>query len=219
MHNPTLRTTVAFAALAIATVSRGAMAEEAGIDATGKGITGGALLGGELVMAVEAAVGVQNTWAYVGGGVAGAAVGGVGGYFVEQGSDPQPAYYMLAGGLALLIPTTVAILQATSYKAPDHYLADEPGADTGPEEIPTGPQTPGTEVTVTAPEAKASPKKSTPVASRPYVPTSLVDIHDGAFQVGVPAVQVLPVYSALETKKYGVEPKTELRLPVFHATF
>ncbi len=182
MHNPTLRTTVAFAALAIATVSRGAMAEEAGIDATGKGITGGALLGGELVMAVEAAVGVQNTWAYVGGGVAGAAVGGVGGYFVEQGSDPQPAYYMLA-------------------------------------EIPTGPQTPGTEVTVTAPEAKASPKKSTPVASRPYVPTSLVDIHDGAFQVGVPAVQVLPVYSALETKKYGVEPKTELRLPVFHATF
>lgn len=201
-----------------------AAAEEPGIDATGKGITGGALLGGELVMAVEAALGVQNTWAYVGGGVGGAIAGGVGGYFVEQGSDPKPSYYMLAGGMALLIPTTVAVLQATSYKAPDHYIEDAPGADTGPADEPPQPSQPEgeTSVTVTAPEAQAPGPRDDRTARRgprPHIPLSLVDVHEGAVRMGVPAVELRPTYSPLELKTFGVEQTTELRLPVFHATF
>lgn len=197
-----------------------ASAEEPGISATGKGITGGALLGGELVMAIEAALGVQNTWAYVGGGLGGAVAGGVGGYFVEQGSDPKPSYYMLAGGMALLIPTTVAVLQATSYKAPDHYFVDEPGEDTGPAMEPEQPTEPGTTVTVTAPEAKVPVKKSAPVAlTRPHIPLSLVDLHEGDVKLGIPAVEMRPTYSSVELKKFGVDQSTELRVPVFQATF
>ncbi|PIE06262.1 MAG: hypothetical protein CSA75_00440 [Sorangium cellulosum] len=199
-------------------ISFPAAAEDSGIDATGKGITGGALLGGELVMAVEAAFGVQNTWAYVGGGVAGAVAGGVGGYFIEDSSDSQPAYYMLAGGVALLIPTTVAVLQATSYEAPDDYVEDAPGADTAPAAEPAGPD--GSTVTVTAPEAKAPTKSTGRVAiTRPHIPMSLVDLHTGNLRMGVPAVEIRPTYTPVEMKKYGVDQRAELRLPIFRATF
>jgi len=202
-----------------------ALAEEPGISATGKGITGGALLGGELVMAIEAAAGVQDTWAYVGGGLGGAVAGGVGGYFIEQGDSPKPSYYMLAGGMALLIPTTVAVLQATSYKAPDFYIEDQPGADTGPATEPPQPteQPDGTSVTATPPGAAAPVKKDTRTARvnthRPHIPMSLVDLHDGSVRMGVPAVEVRPTYTPLEMKEFGVDQSTELRLPVFQATF
>ncbi len=212
--------TASLLSVSVVGLTLSASADEPGIDATGKGITGGALLGGELVMAIEAALGVQNTWAYVGGGLGGAIAGGVGGYFVEQGSDPKPSYYMLAGGMALLIPTTVAVLQATSYKAPDHYIESEPGFDTGPAPEPDMPSEPGTTVTVTGPEAKAPRIEPGPVAvGRPHIPLSLVDLHEGGVKVGVPAVEVRPMYSAVELKKYGVEQHMELRVPVFRATF
>ena len=75
-----------------------AHAEEPGINPTGKGITGGALLGAEAVMSVEAVAGVKPTWAYLVGGGLGAIGGGIGGYFIEQGDDPKPSYYLLAAG-------------------------------------------------------------------------------------------------------------------------
>jgi len=202
-----------------------ASAEEPGISATGKGITGGALLGGELVMAVEAAIGVQDTWAYVGGGLGGAVAGGVGGYFIEQGDSPKPSFYLLAGGMALLIPTTVAVLQATSYKAPDHYIEDAPGADTGPASEPAQPaaQPDGTSVTATPPGAAAPVKRDVRSARvethRPLIPMSLVDLQDGSVRMGVPAVEIRPTYSPVEMKEFGVDQSTELRLPVFRATF
>src|SRR6185295_18636203 len=58
---------------------------------TAKGIVGGALLGGEAVMLVEAALDVKPAWAYIVGGLAGGVGGGVGGYFVEQGDPPESA--------------------------------------------------------------------------------------------------------------------------------
>lgn len=185
-----------------------ARAEEPGIDPTGKGITGGALLGGELVMAIEAGAGVQNKWAYLAGGLGGAAAGGVGGYFVEGMDSPKPAYYLLAAGMAFIIPTTVALLQATSYKPPADYQEDRPGPGTqpAPEAAPAGPDT----TTTTAPAASAAP---------PSVPMSLVDMHAGAWRLGVPAVVVFPTYTPTEVKKYGVEQKAEVRVPVFQATF
>ena len=185
-----------------------ARAQEPGIDPTGKGITGGVLLGGELVVAIEAAAGVQNKWAYLGGGLAGAAAGGVGGYFVEGMDNPKPSYYLLAAGMAFIIPTTVALLQATSYKPPADYQEDSPGAGTAPAPAaaPTGPDT----TTTTAPAASAAPQP---------IPTSLVDMNAGAWRLGVPAVAVLPTYTPTEVKTYGVDQKAEVRVPVFQATF
>src|SRR5690349_12725881 len=94
------------------------------VSPTGKGVVGGALLGGELVMSVEAAFEVQPAWAYILGGVAGAAGGGIGGHFVEQQSSPRVPMLMLAGGVAFAIPTVVAVLAATAYTPPAGYLQD-----------------------------------------------------------------------------------------------
>jgi hypothetical protein len=97
--------------------------------ATGKGIAGGALLGAELVLVVEAAIDVEPTWAYIVGGLAGGAAGGVGGYFVEQEGEARVPMLMLAGGLAFAIPTTVAVLAATAYEPPADYLQDRAPID------------------------------------------------------------------------------------------
>lgn len=189
-----------------------ARAEEPGISPTGKGITGGALLGGEVVMAVEAAAGVQNKWMYLAGGLGGAAVGGVGGYFVEGMDSPKPSYYLLAAGMALVIPTTVAVLQATSYKPPPDYQEDNPGYDTTPlpEAAPEG-------TTVTPPSGATAPA-TTSAAPRP-ISTSLVALNPGELRLSVPAIAVLPMYSPSEVATYGVEQKAEVRVPVFEATF
>jgi len=66
--------TLILATLSLASLS--AHAEE--VSTTGKGIVGGSLLGAEVVLATEAAFKVQPAWAYVVGGVGGAAAGGVG---------------------------------------------------------------------------------------------------------------------------------------------
>ena len=89
-------------------------AEEPGVSATGKGITGGALLGAEAVTAVEAAFGVKPAWAYLVGGGLGAVGGGIGGYFVGPGDDAKPAHYLLAAGLALINTATVAVPHSPS---------------------------------------------------------------------------------------------------------
>src|SRR5437773_7149887 len=62
----------------------------------GKGIIGGALLGAESVMLVEAAADTKPAWAYAVGGGLGAIGGGVGGYFAQQG-DPKISLYLLVG--------------------------------------------------------------------------------------------------------------------------
>jgi hypothetical protein len=122
--------TLTLAALSLASLS--AHAEE--VSTTGKGVVGGTLLGAEVVLATEAAFKVQPTWAYVVGGLAGGAAGGVGGYFIEQDASPKTTMLILAGGMALAIPTTVAVLSATAYEPPasytqDHAPVDEPVAE------------------------------------------------------------------------------------------
>ena len=97
---------------------------------TAKAMVGCGLLGAETVLLVEAAVGVKDPWWYVGGGVVGAGGGVLGGYFLEQeGVSPRTSMLLLAGGLTLAIPTTVAVLSATAYEPPADYLEDKPPAD------------------------------------------------------------------------------------------
>ncbi|MGH7440627.1 MAG: hypothetical protein ACRENE_33465, partial [Polyangiaceae bacterium] len=112
-----LAAAVAVASVAVTVPSREARADDSGnVSPTGKGIAGGALVGAEVVTIVESIAGVRPGWAYAVGAIVGAGGGGVGGYFVEQGSsDGKVPMYMLAGGLALVIPAVVLTLNATRY--------------------------------------------------------------------------------------------------------
>jgi hypothetical protein len=146
---------------------------------TGKGIVGGALLGAEVVMVTEAAFKLKPAWMYIVGGVAGAAGGGVGGYFLEQNGDARGPMLLLAGGMAFAIPTTVAVLSATAYEPPASFLQDQAPVDEplaeppAPENMPP----PGS-----APAAPAAPSPApAPDAAPPATPPA-----DGAAPAPAP---------------------------------
>jgi hypothetical protein len=208
----------------------------------GKGITGGALLGGEVVMLTEAALGARPAWAYIVGGVAGAVGGGVGGYFAEKEGSAELSLYLLAGGMALAIPTTVAILSATAYQVPADYTQDrapteEPAAEppqpaaTEPPQTPAG-TTPAAPPATTTPPPEAAPPASAPQSRRPGrrdlrhatllrpdLPPALVGWGRGYLTLSMPAVEVRDAYTAKERAEFGVRQATEVRVPVFSARF
>lgn len=127
------------------------------VEPTAKGIVGGALVGGEVVVFAEALFGVRSTAAYIIGAAAGAAAGGVGGYFLEQAVDDGriPAY-VLAGGLALVIPAFVVALDQTRYLPTEGAREDKPV--NGP---PSDPGKPGGSSVIGA-EPPAPPPAAAP---------------------------------------------------------
>lgn len=200
------------------------------VSPTGKGIVGGALLGGEVVMITESLFKVESGWAYVIGGGLGAVGGGVGGYFIEQSStNGKVPVYLLAGGLALIIPTIVLTLNATRYhpsenatedRAPTNSPAADPGKIGGSVIAPSSSPAPG----AVAPGPGASPAPATPAAPvPPDAPQSLLDVwtspEASQLRIGVPVPEVRPVYSMAEQKKYGMTAQTELRMPIFRLSF
>ena len=189
------------------------------VPATGKGIVGGALLGGELVMLVEAAFGVKSGWVYVLSGVLGAGAGGFGGSVLEKEADAKVSVYMLAGGMALVIPTTVAVLQATSYSPPEDYTEDKPSAPFPASEPPKAAPGPPPATGPSSPAPGPTSLRYHWREGKMKIPVGLVDLDEGAFKVAVPAVELRPVYRVDELQKYGLEQKHELRVPLFAATF
>jgi hypothetical protein len=218
-HRPALFATAALlGAAALVAPQREARADEVSPD--GKGIVGGGLLGAEAVTIVESIAGLRSGWGYLIGGVLGAGGGAVGGYFVEQNSsDGKAPMYMLAGGLALVIPAVVLSLDATRYRpeegATDDHPPVGPSADPG---VPGGgvgspPSGP------TAPPPAAAPAPP-PAAAAPPPPTSLLDVHKGDFRLGVPVPSVVPMFSAVEAKAYGLTRNdAEIKMPVLHIAF
>ncbi len=196
-----------------------AKAQSTEVSPTGKGITGGALLGAEAVMLVEAAFKVKPAWAYIVGGLAGGVGGGVGGYFVEQGGDAKLSLYLLAGGMALAIPTTVAVLSASAYEPPLDYTEDR-----GPTDEPVAdPAAPSARAPQRKPAAQASKRqvaRHAPIAVPPLAPPpALVGVAGGGLALSVPAVEVRDVFSRTELYKFGVKQETEVRVPVLSYTF
>jgi len=212
------------------------------VSTTGKGAVGGALLGAEVVLDVEAAFKVQPTWAYVVGGVAGGIGGGVGGYFIERSASPRTTMFMLAGGMALAIPTTVAVLSATAYEPPESFTQDkapidEPVAEPPqPGTAPAPATTPaGTEVTPpTAPAAptptpstgslhrarsRALARRAVPPLDYHLSPPALIGISTQALTLGIPAIELCDVYTRTELAMYGVSQGTEVRVPVLNFLF
>lgn len=198
----------------------------------GKGIAGGALLGGELVTFGEAIFGVRSTAAYLIGAGAGAVAGGVGGYFVEQAvDDGRVPAYLLAGGLVLLIPAVVVALDATRYHPtegarddrPSGTPASDPGRPGGSAVIGAEPASPPS----TTPPAE-TPPATTPSGGTTPAPTpapgggpqSLLNVNGGGFYMGVPLPEVRPMFTAAQAKQFAVQSSgSELRFPLMRVQF
>ncbi|MGZ5662466.1 MAG: hypothetical protein ACXWG6_13955 [Usitatibacter sp.] len=232
----------ALAAVAAGTVLLGspsvAHAEE--VSPTGKGVVGGALLGGEVVIFIEAIAGVRSGTAYLLGAGGGAVAGGVGGYFIEQSSsDGRVPAYMLAGGLALIIPALVVTLDQTRYLPSEGAREDRPvtnlpppdpgkpggGSVVGAEPTPAAaPPTPPSGTTP-APAPTTPPAGGgtggTPSQARGRLTPSLLNLQGvSSFRVGVPVPEVHPVFTASQKKEFAVESHaSELRFPAMNVTF
>jgi hypothetical protein len=205
MHSA--RTSFACALLSVSCFvvsTRPAQADTKDVSPTGKGIVGGALLGAEAVTATEAALHLKPAWAYLVGGGAGAAAGGVGGYFLERHATSKTNMLVLGAGMLLVIPTTVAILSATAYEPPRDYTEDRPPTDE-PLADPAAPDQP-----------QVVPSE-TP-AARGAVP-SLLGVTDTRLTLGVPAIEVFDMYTARERLQFGMKQQTEVRVPVLSVLF
>ncbi len=196
--------------------------------ATGKGVVGGALLGGEAVLLVEAAAGVKQGWAYGLGGGLGAVAGGVGGWFAEDKGSARLSMYLLVGGMALAIPTTVAVLSATAYE-PVNYTedrpppADEPVAEppqpTGPGVAPESPPPPPSTPPNQPGESRLKTRKKAPVAHAMMTKPALVGFDQGSLTLSVPAVEVRQAYTRTEVAVLGLKQHTEVEVPMLSVVF
>lgn len=81
-----------------------------------KGTVGGAMLGAEIVMLTESALRLRPGWMYLVGGAGGALAGGYLGRELSDGSGNRPPSFLLAGGIALIIPTIMGVMTATQYE-------------------------------------------------------------------------------------------------------
>jgi hypothetical protein len=230
---PSLRTSrpvlVAMAALlggtAVTAPCQMARADE--VSPNGKGVVGGALLGGEVVTIVESLAGARPPWAYVVGGIIGAGGGGVAGHFIEQDNASQNGrvpMYMLAGGLALLIPAIVLSLNATRWQPEEGATEDSaPGAPPAEPGVVGGSIVTGAPASPPPPVQPTAPPAGTPAPPPAAAPTpppqSLFDVHGGSLRLGVPLPDVRPVFSAAERRQYGMQAETEVRMPMLHMTF
>ncbi len=222
-----------FLAIAITTLSGTSFCQSAEASSTGKGITGGALLGAEAVMLTEAAFDVSPDWLYWVGGGAGAIGGGVGGYFLEGELSAKSNMFLLASGMLLVIPTTVAVLSATAYEPPSDVTEDQ-GAGDELEANPASVPPPGAQTAPTQP----APDASTPATSsarprgtprglragrqlrvRPQYPTALLDMGKAGLTLGVPQIEVGGAYSPDELAKYGLVQCPELRVSLLDLAF
>ena len=249
MPKPATHRTRPLRALTFAALAAGAVLVAPGtaraekVSPTAKGTVGGALVGAEVVTFGEALFGVRSPLAYIVGAGVGAAGGGVGGYFIEKSVDDGriPAY-ILAGGLALIIPALVVAFDQTRYLPSEGAREDKPVP--GPESNPGNPggsSVLGAEPGKTAPPAPTTPPANTPdttptpppapaPAPAPSggggggggtpMPVSLFDVHQGELRVGLPVPEVRPILGSAERTRLGADNRgSELRFPVMRLTF
>lgn len=202
------------------------------VSPTAKGIVGGALLGAEIVVIPMGAAGLKPWWPYVVFGSVGAGGGAVAGWAVEKYVEPaEPALYMLAGGLALIIPALVLSLNATTR---DEFEddADPSTTVTAPQEAPTDQPPPADGAPPPDGAQPGSPDGTTTIKvesdarrhqrrrrARAPMPTALFDLASSEVRMGVPNIQVSDIFTKEELAKYGVEQETQVNIPIFGASF
>ncbi len=230
MMNVRLSSIVATAAAAlVALASADASAQTAGdpVSGDGKGIVGGALLGAEVVTITMGIIGVEEAWPYFVFGGVGAVGGALAGFGVESADPPAEApLFMLAGGLTLIVPALVISLNATSADAPveEADFPDEPAADPPPASPGAPPGGGGSVGVGVSTSQREAPRPRAPLARRstvsaPAARMTAVDLRRGDLALGLPTVQVKPLYTAQELARYGVAQGTEVRVPVLGAAF
>ncbi len=216
-----------------ATISATPTARAEDVDASPKGIVGGALLGAEVVVIGLSVARVRNPWIHVGGAVVGAGGGGALGYVVEQSSDDgKIPMVLLAGGLALFIPSLVLSLNATRYIPPEGATEDR-----APTNVP--PADPGnmggnavqgsSPATATPPSATPPPPASPAPATAPAPapgggggtqgPQALFDVHPSQVRLGVPTPQMRSVFTNAERQKLGTTQVSEVHFGVVNVSF
>jgi hypothetical protein len=191
---------------------------------TGKGIAGGILLGAEVVMIPIAIGGISDAWPYPVFGALGAGAGAVGGWGVEQSGSTAASVYMLAGGMALVIPTLVAVLNVTVYNTEDEE--EEPSAEGGGSDV-VQVTPPSAQPGATPGAAPATPTPATPgpaeapktSRSKRHIPLAIVGVDKRGVRPGIPAVELYQLYNETEIAQFGVQQGTEVRVPVVRATF
>jgi hypothetical protein len=82
-------------------------------------LAAGAMIGTEAVLMTEAALRLKPTWAYWVGAGAGLAGGAVGGYYLAPLTNQRGSIYLLSGGIALVLPTVLAVASAMSARPTD----------------------------------------------------------------------------------------------------
>ena len=187
---------------------------------TGKGIAGGILLGAEVVMIPIAIGGISDAWPYPVFGALGAGAGAVGGWGVEQSGSTAASVYMLAGGMALVIPTLVAVLNVTVYNTEDEE--EEPSAEGGGSDVlqVTPPSGQPEAAPVTPAPAKPGPAEAPKTSrSKRHIPLAIVGVDKRGLRPGIPAVELYQLYSETEIAQYGLQQGTEVRVPVVRGTF
>lgn len=208
------------------------------VDGKGKGIAGGILLGAEVVTIPMSLFGVKAGWAYavfagagaVGGGIAGWGVESATGAYDKVPGDGRAPIYMLAGGLALVIPTVVLLLNATRYQpdenakedaAPKNAPAADPGKSGGSPVLEGGASGGGSIGGST--DKKDSGGGGGGGGDAPKddkkVPHSLLDVDQGNFRLGVPIPEIREAYSLRQLRDLGVKQVTEVRMPIVEVTF
>lgn len=224
----------ASAAALVSLAAPDASAQEAAagnpVSGDGKGIVGGGLLGAEVVTITMGIAGVEDGWPYFVFGGLGAVGGALGGFAVEQADPPAEApLFMLAGGLTLIVPALVISLNAVSEDDPVDELPasdgeraepPQPGAPAAPPASGSGSVNLGAQREVTPSDRRiARASRQTPAHRAPPSRVGAVGVGAERVELGLPAVQVQPLYTQQEISKYGVQQGTEVRVPVISAAF
>jgi hypothetical protein len=140
---------------------------------------------------------------------------------------------LLAGGLTLAIPTTVAVLSATAYEPPADYLqdsapVDEPVADppqpatapgAAPGAVPSPTPAPGATPAPTSSHRRHPVRRLARVRPLHLTPPALLDFSPGRLALSVPAVEITGTYTRTELAMYGLEQKTEVHVPFLNVLF
>ncbi|MBI2395231.1 MAG: hypothetical protein HYV09_37020 [Deltaproteobacteria bacterium] len=235
LHKP-LGVALALALGAAVCTSSGGASAASDVSNTGKGIAGGALLGGEVGFLGLAAAGAQKGWLYYTIPPLLAIGGGVGGYYIEKDAAPEVPLYMLAGGMALVIPTIVVTLSATTYRpgSEDSTPSDATPADgtatvtvggsTGESTGTGSPSAPpagaGGGSTGTSPPTPMKHKPSPTSLRTPPRSFALVSYDSfGTLRLGLPVVAFKPAYTQLEVAKYGLTQRYEVHAPIVDVAF
>lgn len=195
--------------LLLALAPRAAEAREA--SGKFKGAIGGGLLGAEVVLLTESAFRVKSSWAYLAGGVGGGALGTVGGYYlIEKDHGARGPIYLLAGSLALVIPTLLAVLSASQFEPPTTYRQElpadgEPALEEVPEEAPEAVQ-----------EREGARRELAPSRART---ARAVERDATPLALQLPSVAITPTFSDVELQTFGLSQRTELHVYVLSGVF